>query len=125
MSSITPCGYSIQEFRALHGYGEKAYKALKKAGLAPRETLIPGTIFARITPDDYAAWLKHVSQPECQLKEFLRRREMFAAHGRKASQSPTHPAQVWATFKKLKLTKEPAPPPKRPGGRPRKMQAVG
>jgi hypothetical protein len=41
-------GYTIEEFRSLHGYGEAAFKALRKAGLAPRVTLMPGTQFARI-----------------------------------------------------------------------------
>ena len=92
---IPPWGFSIPEFRALHGYGEGTYKALQKAGLGPRETLMPGTLFQRITADDYAAWLKQISDDDCQLKEFLRRREMQQAWGRKAAKSPGHTAQMW------------------------------
>jgi hypothetical protein len=117
MSSIPPCGYSISEFRGLHGYSEATYKSLKKAGLAPRETLMPGTIFARITPQDYEAWLKLISDPDCQLKEFLRRREKQAAWGRKASQSPGHTAMMW---KKWHAEQAATTSPKKPGGRPRK-----
>jgi hypothetical protein len=118
--SIPPWGFSIPEFRTLHGYGEGTYKALHKAGLGPRETLMPGTLFQRITADDYAAWLKKISDDDCQLKEFLRRREMQTAYGRKASKSPGHPAQMWKKWH----AEQAAALPKKPGGRPRKMQAA-
>jgi hypothetical protein len=124
--TIPPSGYSVPEFRAIHHYGERTYKALKAAGLAPKETLMPESQFSRILPEDYAAWLKLISKPDCQLKELVRRQERYSAQGRKASQSAGHPAQVWATFKKLKLTKEKAPPkprgPAPPVKRPIKQQ---
>jgi hypothetical protein len=105
-------GFSVAEFRTLHGYGESAYKALQKAGLGPVETLMPGTSFKRITPDDYKIWLKLISTKEVQHKEWLRRRERYSAQGRQASLSPGHPAQVWAKFKRMQITKP--VPPKRP-----------
>jgi hypothetical protein len=88
-------------------------------------TLMPGTQFSRITADDYAAWLKLISDPECQLTEWQRRRKRYEAIGHAAARSPGHPAQIWATFQKLKLTKNPPTPkpvPGRPRGRPARKQ---
>jgi hypothetical protein len=108
--SIPPWGFSIPEFLTLNGYSKGTYKALHKAGLAPRETLMPGTLFARITADDYAAWLKQISDPDCQLKEFLRRREMQQAWGRKAARSPGHTAMMWKQWR----AEQASPKAKRP-----------
>jgi hypothetical protein len=112
--SIPPGGFSIPEFRSEHGYSEATHNSLKKANLAPKETMLPNSKYSRILPADYEAWLKLISAPDCQLKEFLRRHEQYSAQGRKAAQSTGHPAQIWATFKKMRLTKE-KPAPKRRG----------
>jgi hypothetical protein len=127
-NSTPPFGYSVPEFRQLHGYGTGSWKTLQKLGLAPRITLMPGTQFARITAADYEDWLKRISDPDCQLQEWQRRRERYSAQGRAASLSPTHPAQMWKRFRKLGISKSRKPAPKRqlgrPAGRPPKMQAA-
>jgi hypothetical protein len=103
---IPPGGYSLAEFRELHGYSERTLNALRKRGLAPKETLLPNSKYARITEVDYLAWLEVISKPDCQLEEFLRRRKFYEETGRTAAKSPGHPAQVGAKFKRMKLTHE-------------------
>jgi hypothetical protein len=109
---VPPGGYSITEFRELHGYSESTYRSLRKRGLAPKETLLPDSKYSRITEKDYCDWLKLISRPDVQFKEHLRRIDKFQSMGRIASQSHGHPAQVWSEFKRLKITK-PKPIPKR------------
>jgi hypothetical protein len=119
--SIPPCGYSIPEFREIHHYGASTHKALKAAGLAPRETVLPGSMYARITPDDYAAWLKLISSPDCQIAEVLRRHALCVANGRKSARSPGHPSQIWKRFRDLGLAED--KPRAAPKARPRKQAA--
>jgi hypothetical protein len=115
---IPPGGYSRAEFLTVHGYSEKMFNFLRKQGLAPKETLLPNSKYSRITEQDYLTWLEVISQPDCQLKEYERRYKFYESMGRTASKSPGHPAQIWAKFKKLKLTDP------KPRGRSRKMQAA-
>ena len=118
--SIPPGGYSLAEFRELHGYSERTLNALRKRGLAPKETLLPNSKYTRITEADYLAWLKVISQPNCQLEEYLRRRKFYESMGRTSAKSPGHPAQIWKKFKRLKLTEEvkkPTEPPPKPHNR--------
>jgi len=97
---IPPGGYSKQEFLSVHGYSEKTFRALKKRNLAPRETLIPNSLYTRITEADYQAWLKLISQPDCQLEEVLRRQTRYEQSGRAALKAPGHPANMWARMKR-------------------------
>src|SRR5262245_11832839 len=99
--------------REEHGFSLDAYKTMKKHNLAPQETLFPGSRVRRITPDDYAEWLKRIQAPDIQMAEAMRRRERAQRFGRKALSSPDHPMNVLA-----RLTK----PKKR--ARARKLQAA-
>jgi hypothetical protein len=95
-----PGGYSLAEFRELHGYSERTLNDLRKRGLAPKETLLPNSKYARITEADYLAWLEVISQPDNQVEEYLRRRKFHEAAGRTSLKSPGHPANVWPKLKR-------------------------
>jgi hypothetical protein len=99
---IPPGGYSLAEFRELHGYSERTFNDLRKRGLAPRVTLLPNSKYARVTEADYLTWLEDISKPDCQLNEYLRRRAFYEATGRASIKAPGHPANVWAKFKRQK-----------------------
>jgi len=97
---IPPGGFSLVEFRELHGYSERTHNDLRKRGLAPKETLLPNSKYSRITEADYLAWLEVISKPDCQLNEYLRRRAYYEAAGRASIKAPNHPANMWAKFKR-------------------------
>jgi hypothetical protein len=103
MTVVPPGGFSLAEFLTIHRYSERTFKALRKVGLAPKETFLPNSTLSRITERDYLAWLELISQPDCQLKEFLRRRDRSVRYGKQAAKSPGHPANMWKKFKAMKL----------------------
>jgi hypothetical protein len=102
--------------------------------LGPKETLVPDSLYTRITEQDYQAWLDLISQSKVQMEELLRRRARYEQSGRASLKSPGHPANAWARIKRHPANvarmkrreaaaqkKEPAPAvPKRP----RKLQAA-
>jgi len=120
MAMPPPGGWSIAEFCKEHSYDVRTYRSLKKRKLMPRETLMPESKCARILLDDYLAWLELIRRPECQLKEYERRRAIMVRVGRAAARAPGHPAQVWDKFRRAGLTAD------KPKSKPnlRKLQAA-
>jgi hypothetical protein len=54
---------TIAEFCACEGFSVPTFNVLRKLGLTPEESFIPGTPFARITPEARAKWRKEMEQP--------------------------------------------------------------
>jgi hypothetical protein len=108
MTTIPICGLSVAEFRELHGFSPHAYESWKKRGLAPRETLFPGTNITRIMPGDYEAWVKRVQRPDVQMAEAQRRKVEGMRRGKLALKSPNHPMNLIRN-----LQQPPSPPRKK------------
>jgi hypothetical protein len=88
-----PVGRSqtISEFCAAENIGNATYYKMKKAGIGPEETRIPGTKVVRISPQARAEWharMRHRSRERDAYIEHLRRQATEAA--RRSVASPHH-----------------------------------
>ena len=86
--SMTPA-----EWRWKRRVSKSSHHKLKNLGLAPEETIVPGTKIARISPDADRRWearMAELAQSEAAQLEAARRRELAAAAGRIAAESPLH-----------------------------------
>jgi hypothetical protein len=81
------------EWRRARKISKASHYKLKRLGLAPDETEVPGTNIARISAAADAAWeqrMAELSKSEAARLEAERRREIAIVAGRIAAQSPRH-----------------------------------
>ena len=86
--SMTPA-----EWRWKRRVSKSSHYELKKRGLAPEETIVPGTKIARISPDADRRWearMARLAETEAARLEAVRRRELASVAGRIAAESPRH-----------------------------------
>ena len=86
--SMTPA-----EWRWKRRVSKSSHHKLKNLGLAPEETIVPGTKIARISPDADQRWearMARLAETEAAQLEAKRRRELAVVAGRAAAASPRH-----------------------------------
>jgi hypothetical protein len=87
--------WTPQEWRVRKRISKSTHIKLKKAGLAPEETVLtlPGFNLVRITPQARADWDRKIAelrQSKEAALESARRQAQVEAAGRLAAQSPNH-----------------------------------
>ena len=84
---------TIAEFCSAKRISKTFYYELARRGLAPDETIYPGSRVKRISATAERAWDQHMAelaQGEAARLEAARRRELATIAGRIAAQSPLH-----------------------------------
>jgi hypothetical protein len=88
---------SVADFCRLEGISGATYYKLKRMGLGPRETRIPGTNLVRITVQDRLAWHAFLQEREVKAaadREHERRRHAATRLAKLAVASPNHVSKV-------------------------------